>query len=59
MFQAAERLEAVAPVSDMPQQETASALTLFDEPEKVEQELTDFYTSFVSYICQFQAQAMT
>ena len=51
----AERLEAVSAFPDVRQQETEPALTLFEEPEKVEQELTEFYTSFVAYIRQLQA----
>lgn len=53
----AERLDAVAAFPNVPQQETVSALSLFEEPDKIEQELTEFYTGFVAYISRLQSQA--
>lgn len=52
-----ERVEAILPFPDVPPQETASALELFDEPEKVEQELTEFYAGFLAHLRSLQAAA--
>jgi len=49
-----ERLEAVAGFPDTPVQETMAALSLFEDAEAIERELTDFLTSYISIVRQFQ-----
>jgi Zn-dependent protease with chaperone function len=52
-----ERVEAILPFPDAPQQETAAALELFEQPEEIEQELTEFLTGYVAHLRALQAVA--
>jgi Zn-dependent protease with chaperone function len=52
-----ERVEAVAGMAKAAHVDTTSALQLFEEPEKIETELTDYMTGFFHYVRQLQAQA--
>lgn len=52
-----ERVEAVASMPKATHLDTTSALQLFEDPEKIETELTDYMTGFFDYIRQLQAQA--
>jgi Zn-dependent protease with chaperone function len=52
-----ERVEAVMALPKAHQTGDAPALTLFDQPEEVEKELTEFLTGCVHHMRQLQAQA--
>jgi Zn-dependent protease with chaperone function len=52
-----ERVEAVAGMPKASHLDTTSALQLFEDPDKIETELTDYMTGFFHYVRQLQAQA--
>ncbi len=52
-----ERVEAVAALPKAASTDGASALQLFDNPEEVETELTEFLTGYMQYVQQLQEQA--
>lgn len=53
----AERLAAIEPLPRAEKTDAAPALSLFDNPEAVEKELTAFLTSYMAHIRRLQAQA--
>lgn len=52
-----ERIEAVMSLPRASKTDTASALSLFDNPEEIEKELSDFLTGFMHHVRMLQAQA--
>jgi Zn-dependent protease with chaperone function len=52
-----ERIAAVAPLPRAHGNDAVSALQLFDNPDAVEQELTDYLTAYMHHLRQLQAQA--
>jgi Zn-dependent protease with chaperone function len=52
-----ERIDAVAELPKGASNEAGSAMELFEEPEQLEKELTDFMTGYVQYMRQRAAQA--
>src|SRR5262249_28683210 len=52
-----ERIEAVAPLPRAQSHDTVSALQLFENPDAVEQELTEYLTAYMHHLRQLQAQA--
>jgi Zn-dependent protease with chaperone function len=52
-----ERIEAVAALPRADTRESPPALSLFDNAEEVEKELTDFLTGYIHYMQELQAQA--
>jgi len=53
----AERIEAIAALPKAEQPDDRPAMDLFDSPEEVEKELTEFLTGYMAYIQMLQAQA--
>jgi hypothetical protein len=53
----AERIEAIANLPAATRKDTTMALTLFESPEEIEKELTEFLTGYMAYIQQLQQQA--
>jgi len=51
-----ERAEAVERLPALADADSSPALTLFDNPEEVENELTEFLTGYMNYVRQVQAQ---
>lgn len=52
-----ERIEAVMPFPETPPQETAPAIEIFEQPEEIEKELTEFLTGYVNFMRRLQMQA--
>jgi Zn-dependent protease with chaperone function len=52
-----ERIDAVAQLPAVANTETEPALSLFDNVEELEKELTDFMTGYIQYMRHLQAQA--
>ena len=52
-----ERIEAVKDLPRADKQDPTPALQLFESPEEVEKELTEFLTGYIHYVQQMQAQA--
>jgi hypothetical protein len=52
-----ERIDAVKDLPRAEKQDSTSALALFDNPEEIEKELTDYLTGYIHYMHQLQAQA--
>jgi Zn-dependent protease with chaperone function len=52
-----ERIAAVKPLPPARQTDTASALTLCENPEEIEKEMTEFLTGYIYHVNQLQAQA--
>jgi Zn-dependent protease with chaperone function len=52
-----ERVEALEALPPGPPQDETSARTLFEDPDAIERELTEFMTAYVAHIQQLQAQA--
>jgi Zn-dependent protease with chaperone function len=52
-----ERIEAVAPLPRAQQSDTVCALQLFENPDAIEQELTEYLTGYMYHLRQLQAQA--
>jgi Zn-dependent protease with chaperone function len=52
-----ERLEAIADLPKSTETDSRPALALFDNPDEIEQELTQFLTNYVIYMEELQAQA--
>ena len=50
-----ERVEAVAGFPDVPSQDNTPAMQLFENPEAIEQEMTDFLTGFMQLVRHAQA----
>ena len=52
-----ERIEAIMSLPAAHQEDTTAALALFDKPEELEKELTEFLTGYVYHLRQAQAGA--
>ena len=52
-----ERVEAVEPLPRAEHTDSRSALDLFEQPEEIEKELTEFLTSYIYHVRRLQAQA--
>jgi Zn-dependent protease with chaperone function len=52
-----ERIEAVELLPRAQQHDTTTALTLFEQPEEIEKELTEFLTGYMYHLRQLHAQA--
>jgi Zn-dependent protease with chaperone function len=54
-----ERIEAVEPLPRARQLDTESALSLFEKPDAIEEELTQYLTGYMYHLRQLQTQAVT
>ncbi len=54
-----ERVEAIMPFPDVTPQETGPALDLFEQPEEIEKELTEFLTGYIAHLRALQAAAQS